>query len=256
MHILLALLLGSTAFAHSYSCEPELARDGWFRLRPLKIVTLPKADAGRLAAKLIANIQQAARLARAGDYYRAFDLLDDPAPFKGSGLELIPVKDRHVFYYSPTSHEDLQQALQKEFAKHVPMDPRINLHLGYISSWMVLPVEDNAGAKVWDILHKDRILELSEEIGHAAQIFQEFSGAHWGVSQLYRNPRRVKDVVRAIGGFAGENHNQALIEADIYAFLLETFGPGFVPQSYMGTFVPERRLADRILRRWWGRLYR
>ncbi len=241
---LLILFHITTASAHN-TCEEKLWAQSVMPKRDTPVTTLAPAQALELSGKLVANILAAAAFAKQDRWDRAFDLLDEPSIFYGSGLSLTPVKDRHVFYYTPTSNEDLQQALMVEFRKHPSVQPMVSPFQQKIFSWMVIPVEDKPPFWVWKILWKDRILELTEEIGHAAQMFSEHGGGPWNLSRYYSVPQHQKELYQSVGACPGENHRTPFIEADIYAFILEVFGADFVPKSYMSAFQEYRQFADR-----------
>ncbi|MGE4131011.1 MAG: hypothetical protein AB7F86_05200 [Bdellovibrionales bacterium] len=232
----LILSLWSFVAAANGPCEPLLGMPKTVRVpRRHLALQLNHAEALALSQKLLRNIQEAARLAKAGKWDKAFDILDDPKPLEGSGLSLIPFQKRHELFYTPTSHEDLQRKLQEEIVKNVSIAPMVSFHQGKVRTWIVLPEGDNPGPEIWEILNRDRILELSEELGHVAQVMQEFATGQLSISEYHRQRDE----------FAGF---QAVVEADIYAFLLETYGPDFVPSSYMGTFEDVRRPVDEALR--------
>lgn len=208
-----------------------------------------KQESAELAERIILKLQRAGVYAKQGQFDRAFLELDDVDFFAEHGWTLVPYSRRVVVNYTPQSFEDLHRKLQELHKRRNA--PRVNVTDKLISTWVVVP-EDDPSAEAWKIVWTDRLLEMAEEIGHLAQFLREHGTGRWNISQYFNNPENVwklkKDRWPATGPGIRLPRGE-FIEADIYAFLLETFGPKFVPQSYAANSWEARRFADADLRR-------
>jgi len=212
--------------------------------------TLSREDAAALGERIVLKLQMASIHARHGEFAKAFAEIDDGVYLNGSGWELIPFHKRFVVNYTPATYEDLVDKLDTLFYTSGKLPPMLHFQKNLVVSWVVLPDAD-ASAEVWKIVWTDRILELTEELGHLAQYMLEYGSSRWNISQYFNDPKNVERVKVVIGAYSDHPMSRTdFVEADVYAFMLETFGPEFVPKAYgIKNFWETRQFPDDFYRR-------
>lgn len=185
---------------------------------------------------LLNKIQIAGKLAQSGELTAAISILNDPRILNGTGFRLVNDSSRESIYSDSLSDIEEERIFSNVMIQLLRNPPRVD-SLGRV--YFPHPPRENSAFKkklVW--AQREWIRTASEELGHVAQIIGrnlDPSGFHVSRLLSQENSALRSEIFFASDELNRDRAKKGLkpidenLEADIYAFLVETYGPEFIP---------------------------